>query len=79
MLDTSPLKVKFRNRIKSFPNGTKGEEIWVEYVSLIKQERNEILLKFFGLLLSPPLTLLIVGLSLFWVVNGFRIIAIPGD
>lgn len=78
ILAKSSLRVSFRNVTKLFSKGTNGEKIWVEYESLIKQEHYKELMKLFGMLFIPPLFLLVFGLSLFWVINGFRNIAEPG-
>jgi len=71
ILDQSPLTVIYHTDIRHFPEGTEAEEIWDEYKSIIHLDYWRIGFKLFGLLIIPPIFLLLLGQTLFWVVQGF--------
>ncbi len=71
-----PIIVEFLEETIKFPAKTNAKQMWERYRPIIdnyyNKKQNEAIIRVLSIAILPPLFLLIVGVSLAWVISGFR-------
>lgn len=67
----APVEIEYLYEKKKFPPGTKVDEMWVEFRPIVFKTKMNICFKASIWTIAPPIAVLLLGICINWIVNGF--------